>query len=571
MGNNDKNEEGLHISQLEVTDSFQLQDFPNDEEEGEEDSFQIEDELYDLEHNSIENKLIHKNNVPLILFILWSGNFLTQLDGTIVSTTMSNIASDFNQSDLVTWIATSYLLTSTSFQPLFGKTSDILGRKTLLLIAQAFFTLGIFLSSISINIQTLALARAVAGVGGAGVFALSSIVITDLVSLSERSIYMGYGTIVASVSQMLGGPVGGWCMVTIGWRYMFLLQVPFLLLIMFLLTRIDIHVDHIPAPSVRYSKQNLKRIDYQGIILLNIIVSSLIFLLSIDDLSKFVQFLLVVIFIISSIGFYYVENYVVVEKVIDFEILKGIIGAFSFVHGVSTLGFYMSLFIVPLYLQTIQEIEVANIGYFMMFLVIATSVGSLFSGFIIRKHNKSELDTMKIGIASSFWFLIIQIIGYVGVFYLIVDTYPLSKSFSWKFNLISALVITGLGIGGFGIGIAIFVIGKVGKKGQASANTVVSLIKSLGNVLGVSISLSSYTNSIKFDLNQFFDDKDIVNKLIKDSNFIKDGLPQEYLEHVLNIYKDGLVKSFHPGLILSFIGIIVMALGYAKVRSWNRL
>ncbi|CAM9011081.1 unnamed protein product [Wickerhamomyces anomalus] len=206
---------------------------------------------------TIIKPLVLDKNFKITLTAVWIGNFLCSLDGTIVSTTMSNIASDFGQSHLVTWIAVSYLLTSTAFQPLYG----------------------ILLSGVSTNVQTLSLARAISGIGGAGIYALATIIISDVVPLSHRSIFSAGGTIVGSTSQMLGGPIGGLCIATIGWRMMFLIQVPFIVGCIVLTWFCEINVEHIPDGPDRFSKENLKRIDFGGIITLNLIVSSVIFLI----------------------------------------------------------------------------------------------------------------------------------------------------------------------------------------------------------------------------------------------------------------------------------------------------
>jgi MFS family permease len=529
------------------------------------DSLDIDQELQ-LDH---DQKFKIDRNFGMTLLVLWMGNFLCALDGTIVSTTMSNIASDFGQSDMVTWIATSYLLTSTAFQPLYGKTSDILGRKTLLLLAQGVFTLGIFLSALAVNVQTLAIARAVSGIGGAGILALASIIISDIVPLSQRSVFIGYGTIISSTSQMLGGPIGGLCIVTIGWRWMFLLQVPFLLTCMILLIiKVEINVEHIPDGEERYSRENLQRIDIGGIITLNLAVSSTIFLFSqTDNTTTFYRAFFSILLVISTMAYIYVERYVAVEKIIDPELLKGQIGVLGLSNGISALALYMVLFISPLYLQIVQDIPVTNIGYYTMFFVVSSALGSLIAGFLIRKHDKSEIQTMVASVDTSCKFFVLQTFGFIILFVIVNTTVPDDSSLLWKILFIIGLVISGTGAGGYGVGVVIFIIGKVGRKGQASANTVVSLIRQLGNVLGVSISLSSYTNDVSWGLHHYFaENKEFTQKLIADSGYIRSGLPEEYIGEVLHIYKRGIIQSFVPSLVLTLAGLIVLLMLNKKVK-----
>jgi MFS family permease len=529
------------------------------------DSFVIDQEIQ-LDH---DQKFKIDRNFGMTLLVLWMGNFLCALDGTIVSTTMSNIASDFGQSDMVTWIATSYLLTSTAFQPLYGKTSDILGRKPLLLLAQGVFTLGIFLSALAVNVQTLAIARAISGIGGAGILALASIIISDVVPLSQRSVFIGYGTIISSTSQMLGGPIGGLCIVTIGWRWMFLLQVPFLLICMILLiAKVEINVEHIPDGDQRYSRENLQRIDIGGIITLNLAVSSIIFLFSqTDNTTTFYRVFFSVLLVSSTIAYIYVERYVAVEKIIDPELLKGQIGVLGLSNGISALALYMVLFVSPLYLQIVQDIPVTNIGYYTMFFVVSSALGSLIAGFLIRKHDKSEIHTMVASVETSCKFFALQTLGFILLFVIVHAVGPDNSGLLWRILFIIGLVISGTGAGGYSVGVVIFIIGKVGRKAQASANTVVSLIRQLGNVLGVSISLSSYTNDVSWGLHHYFaQSKEFIQRLIADSGYIRSGLPDEYIGDVLQIYKSGIIRSFIPSLLLTLAGLIVLLLLNRKVK-----
>lgn len=508
-------------------------------------------------------------NFRITLFAVWIGNFLCGLDATIVSTTMSNIASDFGQSNLVSWIAVSYLLTSTAFQPLYGKTSDILGRKTLLFFAQSLFGLGILLSGIATNVQTLSIARAISGIGGAGMFALTTIIISDVVPLAHRSMYTAYGIVVVSVSQMLGGPVGGFCIVTIGWRMMFILQVPLVLICIVLTVFCDLKVEHIPEGPDRYSQDNLKRIDFGGIITLNFFVSSLIFLLSDDGgFSKLFKSFLFFILISSIISYIYVERYIAIEKLIEPDIIVGQIGALGIINGVNSLSFYMIIFVTPIYLQLIQNIDVTEVGLYTMFGVVASGVGAVLAGRLINRSNHTESSTMTAGVLVSLSFFFLQTSGFSIIYLTTRYVTPGSTSVLWKFCFFFGLTIAGMGAGGFGPGVSLFVIGKAGRIKQASAQTVVSLVKSLGNVIGVSVSLSIYTKHLSQSLTKYFgeDGHPFLEKLIKDSSFLHNGLDSKYVQDVSLIYRNSLSMAFYPIFFLTFVALIVMVLFYRSVR-----
>ncbi|CAG8715382.1 17811_t:CDS:2, partial [Racocetra fulgida] len=113
--------------------------------------------------------LLHGVELFLVVFGLACAVFLAALDQTIVSTAVPKIVSDFNGLDQLAWVATSYLLTTTSFQPIYGKLSDIFGRKATFLVAIVIFELGSLLCGVSTNMVTLIIYRAIAGIGGGGI------------------------------------------------------------------------------------------------------------------------------------------------------------------------------------------------------------------------------------------------------------------------------------------------------------------------------------------------------------------------------------------------------------------
>ncbi|KAJ8126598.1 hypothetical protein O1611_g7040 [Lasiodiplodia mahajangana] len=131
------------------------------------------------------------------------GIFLVALDQTLTIATYGKIGSDLQALNSTSWIATSYFLTLTTFQPLYGKLSDIFGRKTCLLFAYAVFGLGCLGCGLARDILELCIARAVAGAGGGGMNAVVTILVTDLVSLRDRGVWQGYINIVFAAGPSL--------------------------------------------------------------------------------------------------------------------------------------------------------------------------------------------------------------------------------------------------------------------------------------------------------------------------------------------------------------------------------
>lgn len=112
-----------------------------------------------------------------------------------------------------------YFLSLTCCQPLYGKLTDIFGRKECLLFAYVFFGLGSLGCGLSTDISQLIASRAIAGIGGGGINAVVSILLTDLVPLRDRGLWQGYLNIVFSSGTAVGAPVGGLVADSLGWRW----------------------------------------------------------------------------------------------------------------------------------------------------------------------------------------------------------------------------------------------------------------------------------------------------------------------------------------------------------------
>ncbi|TKY87293.1 hypothetical protein EX895_003970 [Sporisorium graminicola] len=199
-------------------------------------------------------------DIWVIMGAMWIGSFLAALDGTIVATILSAVGSEFQVSKEVGWLGTSYLLTQTAFQPLYGRASDIFGRKPATLFASAIFLVGSLLCGLSQTFWQLCAARALAGIGGGGLTTMATLVTSDLVSLKQRGTWQGLGNLVYATGAALGGPLGGALADGgLGWRWAFLLQVP-LCVVHFVVVSWKIDIPAGPGSMI----EKIKRIDALG-------------------------------------------------------------------------------------------------------------------------------------------------------------------------------------------------------------------------------------------------------------------------------------------------------------------
>lgn len=140
------------------------------------------------------------------------------------------ITSYFNASNVVAWLSISYLLTSTAFQPMFGRVLDTFGRKTSFLFSMVVFTVGTALCGLARNVSQFAMARALYGLGAGGAMTLGGIIMADIVSLEDQAIYLAWLNIATGTGASLGAALDGFLADTLGWLWEFGIQVPALAL-----------------------------------------------------------------------------------------------------------------------------------------------------------------------------------------------------------------------------------------------------------------------------------------------------------------------------------------------------
>jgi MFS family permease len=157
---------------------------------------------------------------------IFSNVFLVGFDGTITASTYAVIGSDFSASNTISWITTSYLITSTAFQPLYGRFSDIFGRRACFFIATLTFLLGCLGCGLAPTILTLNLMRGLTGLGGGGLMTMATVINSDMIPFKRRGMYQAVQNVLFGFGSICGASLGGVIADNVGWRVCFLLQVP---------------------------------------------------------------------------------------------------------------------------------------------------------------------------------------------------------------------------------------------------------------------------------------------------------------------------------------------------------
>src|SRR5947209_11411446 len=174
---------------------------------------------------SAAGRTIPSHIAPLVAGLMLS-MFLVALDSTIVSTAMPTIAASLNGFSLYAWVPSIYLLATAVTTPIYGKLSDLFGRKHVLFFGIGAFILGSAACGAAPSMLTLIIFRAVQGVGAGAVFPVTMTIIGDLFSLEQRARMQGLFSSVWGVSSVAGPLAGGTLVDSIGWRWIFYLNLP---------------------------------------------------------------------------------------------------------------------------------------------------------------------------------------------------------------------------------------------------------------------------------------------------------------------------------------------------------
>jgi EmrB/QacA subfamily drug resistance transporter len=206
-------------------------------------------------HDRPPIELPHRTRMEILVAVLL-GIFLSALDQTIVGTALPRIVTDLQGNDVYTWAFTSYLVTATVSGPIYGKLSDIFGRRPIFLIGVGIFLLGSVLAGLSGDMIQFIAFRGLQGLGAGALFPVALSIIGDIFAPSERGKYQGFFGAVFGLSSLIGPALGGIITDTVGWHWIFYVNVPIGAVVLFVIWRTlpphhepdaDRHIDYLGA------------------------------------------------------------------------------------------------------------------------------------------------------------------------------------------------------------------------------------------------------------------------------------------------------------------------------------
>ncbi|KAF9696856.1 hypothetical protein EKO04_005201 [Ascochyta lentis] len=370
------------------------------------------DEEARLESRSEPSLAAIPTSVGHIVCVLLIGTFISNADSSLLFATHTIIASEFNALHDSSWLLTSFALAQAATLPLYGKLSDIYGRKSLLVLAYALFAFGCFLVGIGKSMPELIIGRVISGFGASGMTALVSILITDLVPLRDVATWRSWVNIVATTGRSIGGPLGGWLADYVGWRWSFLGQVPFagvaiVLVWMVLPARVHHHLDE----EIKGSK--FARIDFLGAIFMALSILSLLLPLEIGgDRIPWSDRRIALLFsaaLTFGVLFLVIEGWIAKEPIIPLSVLRHKEVLLSSLIMICQTGAQVGLmFAVPLYFQVTANASSTVAGAHLFPAVFGNAIGGLISGVVIKRTGRYKALTLgATGIASLAYLLLI--------------------------------------------------------------------------------------------------------------------------------------------------------------------
>ncbi|KAL6248669.1 hypothetical protein RBB50_004924 [Rhinocladiella similis] len=338
------------------------------------------------------------------------GVFVANADGSLVVASSQYISSEFDQLNKASWLIMSFALGVCASQPLYGKLSDIFGRKANLVVAYIFFTVGCFLCGIGQKYWHVLAGRTISGVGGAGMTALVSVIIADMVPVRDVATWRSYVNVAATSGRSLGGPVGGWLTETVGWRWSFYGQCPLTIIgLLLILWKLPHKTNQTGKQASQSFSQKIRRVDGFGAITLAGAICSFLLLLPTSTSGMPWQYTLAagLSFGVLSAGFVVIEYSLVAEPILPLGLLakRAVITSYS-VAGAQIAAQFSMFYLVPIYFQ-LAGFSVSAAGLRLVPAVIGNAVGGLISGHIIQVTGRYKGLTIFASAAASVGYLLI--------------------------------------------------------------------------------------------------------------------------------------------------------------------
>ena len=311
--------------------------------------------------------------------------FLFALDQTVVGTALPKIVTDLHGDKLYTWSVTIYLLTSTISGPIYGKLSDLFGRRPIVIFAVSLFLIGSALSGLSQTMEEFILFRGIQGLGGGAVFPIALAVVADLYTPAERGKYLGLFGAVFGVSSLVGPGLGGLITDTVGWHWIFYINIPIGLISLFILWRL--------LPAIK-RPDAAQHIDYIGAAVFTAAITPFLIGLSNKQTGQWADPAvggLMLVGVVLAAVFVFIESRAA-DPIVPLDLFR--IRTFSISVAsmfLAAFGFFTLVIFLPRWFQTVAGASATESGYNILPLLAGLIFSAIASGQIVARVGRYKL------------------------------------------------------------------------------------------------------------------------------------------------------------------------------------
>lgn len=454
--------------------------------------------------------------------------FLVALDGTIVSTAMPRIAGELGGFSLYAWVPSIYLLMATVTTPIYGKLSDLFGRKRILYAGIGLFVLGSVLSGAASSMLMLIVFRAVQGLGAGAVQPVTLTIIGDIFTLEQRARVQGAFSSVWGVSAVIGPLLGGFLVDDVGWRWIFYLNVPVAILAVGMISRYF----HEHRTTRRHA------LDVAGATLLTGALSALLLLFIEGGQAwawRSIQTGALAAITVAGLALFVQVERRAAEPVFPLDLLRSRIIAVSAVGGCFAGVLIMAVtFEVPLFVQGVLGLDAIHGGLALAPMSLGWPLAGAISGTLALRFGYRR--TAVAG-------MLCDVIGVA-----LLLTLTVQSSFALA-SLFSFVVGVGLGLSSTPMLIAVQSAVVWARRGVATATTM--FVRSFGSVVGLAVMGALINNATQGSTAA-------TNQALNGGT--GHALAGSVLYHVHASLMDGIHAAFFAALVAAVIGLFAVSL-----------
>lgn len=468
----------------------------------------------------------------LVAVSLMVATFLTAIEGTVVSTAMPKIASELHGVERMNWVFSIYLLTSAVTVPIFGKLSDLFGRKKIFYIGTFIFLIGSALCGLSSSMNQLIFYRALQGIGAGAIMPVTTTIVGDVFPIEHRAKIFGLISAIWGISGIVGPLVGGFLVDYWTWEWIFFLNIPFGIVSMILL-----------AYSLQEKVEKTRKpIDFLGALTFSVSMIALLYALQVggeEGWSSPLLLTLFVVFLFFFILFIYIETKVS-EPMIPLHIFRHRI--ISVLNGISVITSAVLIGVmvyIPMWIQGVLGEGATLSGMVLMPMSITWTIGSFLVGRLVARGSSRQIILLSLCI------ILISCMSFVWI----TQNSPLAL-----FYIISSLM--GIGFGIFTSYSTMLVQSSVDQNLRGVSTSAIVFFRTLGQTVGVAILGTFFNASVnrQFSTTNASLELDQLNLLIHQESSI--SLP----ETIVILLREILVQVIHNIFFLLALLMVVMVL-----------